>query len=117
MVMVIVFFFLSNENLEKDQGATRLGATGPRGKSASERVSEREGCRGFQRFSEVFRSFQRSSEVVRGFQSSSQRPSQRQISLSEALGPVAPSRVAPWAFSKQWETHFLTTRRSAAPVN
>ena len=26
----------------------------------------------------------------------SQRPSQRQISLSEALGPVAPSRVAPW---------------------
>ena len=34
-------------------------------------------------------------DVFRGFQRSSQRPSQRQISLSEALGPVAPNRVAP----------------------
>ena len=29
-------------------------------------------------------------------QRSSQRPSQRQISLSEPLSPVAPNRVAPW---------------------
>ena len=43
--------------------------------------------RGFQRFSEVLRG------VFRGFQRSSQRPSQGQI-------PVAPHRVAPWAFSK-----------------
>ena len=49
-----------------------------REKSASERVSEREG---FHRLSEVF-------------QRSSQRPSQRQISLPEALSPVAPNRVA-----------------------
>ena len=59
-----------------------MRATGPR---ASEReiclrgVSEREG---FQRFAEIF-------------QRSSQRPSQRQTSLSEALSPVAPNRVAP----------------------
>ena len=42
-----------------------------RGKSASERVSERiserEGFRGFQRFSEVFRGFERFLEVFRGF--------------------------------------------------
>ena len=37
----------------------------------------------------------------RGFQRSSQRPSQRQISLSEALSPVAPNRVAPWTYSKR----------------
>ena len=56
----------------------RIGATGLRAserKSASERVSEREGfqrfCRGFERF---FRGFQR---FLRGFQRSSQRPSQR----------------------------------------
>ena len=54
-----------------------------RGKPASARVSERFSEReDFQRFPEVF-------------QRSSQRPSQRQISLSEALSPVAPSRVAP----------------------
>ena len=35
-----------------------------RGKFASERVSEREGC---QRFSEVFRGFQRFSEAFRDF--------------------------------------------------
>ena len=52
-----------------------MGATGQplRGKSASERVSQREG---FQRF-------------FRG------PPSQRQSSLSEALSPVALNRVAP----------------------
>ena len=43
---------------------------------------------GFQRFSE-------------GFQRSSQRPSQRQISLSGALGPVAPIPVAPQSFSNR----------------
>ena len=48
--------------------------------------------RGFQRFLEAFRGFQR---VFRDFQRSSQRPSERQISLSEALSPVAPHRVAP----------------------
>ena len=98
----------------------RIGATGLRAserKSASERVSEWEGfqrfLRGFERFLEVFRDFERFSEVfrgferffrgfqrfVRGFQRSSQRPSQRQISLSEALSPVAPNRVAPWTFA------------------
>ena len=43
--------------LQEFQGATRLGATGEvlRGKSASERVSEREGFRGFQSFLEVLR--------------------------------------------------------------
>ena len=48
--------------------------------------------RGFQSFLEVFRDFQSFS---RGFQRSSQRPSQREISLSEDLSPVAPNRVAP----------------------
>ena len=71
-----------------------IGATGLR-------ASEKEIClweglweggfsevfRGFQRFLEVSRGFQR---FFRGFQSSSQRPSQRQISLSEALSLVAP---------------------------
>ena len=42
--------------------------------------------------SEVFRDF---SEVFRDFSEASQRPSQRQISLSEALSLVAPIRVAP----------------------
>ena len=32
----------------------------------------------------------------------SRRPSQRQISLSEPLRPVAPNRVAPWTFSEEW---------------
>ena len=58
---------------EEFKGATRLGAIVAwevlRGKSASERVSERtserDGFRAFQRFSEVF---QRFSEVFRGFQ-------------------------------------------------
>ena len=35
------------------------------------------------------------SGIFQSFQRSSQRPSQRQISLSEALSPVAPNRVAP----------------------
>ena len=34
----------------------------------------------------------------------SQRPSQRQISLSEALGPVAPNRVSPWTLSEIYRT-------------
>ena len=73
-----------------------------RGKPPSERVSEREV---FQRFLEVFRGF---SEVLRGLQRfleafrvflegcqrSSRRPSQRKISVSEALSLVAPNRVA-----------------------
>ena len=62
-------------------------------KSASERGSLRGSVfRGFQRFLRVFRGIQR---FFRGFQRSSQRPSQRQIFLSEALSLVAPSRVAP----------------------
>ena len=44
----------------------------------------------------VFRGFQKILEVFRGLQRPFQTPFQRQISLSEALGPVAPSRVAPW---------------------
>ena len=54
----------------------------------------------FQRFFEVFRGSQSLLEVFRvffrgfrffgDFQRSSQRPSQRQISLSEPLSPVAP---------------------------
>ena len=53
--------------------------------------------RGFKRFSEVlFKRFLRGLQrFLRGFQRSSQRPSQRQISLSEALSPVVPIRVAP----------------------
>ena len=66
-----------------------------RGKSASERVSERtserEGFRGFQRFLEVFRGFERFSEV---FQRPSQRPSQSAIFLSE-LRVVLPLIVLP----------------------
>ena len=62
--------------------------------------------RGFQRFSRFLEDFHRFSEIlrgfqrfVRGFQRSSQRPSERQISLSEALSPASPYRVAPWTFS------------------
>ena len=43
-------------------------------------------------FQEVFKGFR---EICRGFQRSSQRPSQRQIFLSDTLGPVAPNRAAP----------------------
>ena len=91
---------LIGESLRDDT----IGATGPR-------ASEREIClwegnlRGSQRgrfcrdFSEVFRGFKRFlrgfQRFLRGFQRSSQRPSQRQTSLSEALGPVAPIRVVP----------------------
>ena len=57
-------------------------------KSASERVSEREG---FQRFSEVFRGFQRFSEVFRGFQRFSEVLSE---TLSDADFPLRGS-VAP----------------------
>ena len=93
--------------------ATRLGATGRR---ASEReICLWEGLRedlregGLQRFSEVFSGFQRVfRDILRGFQRfsgifqrPSQRPSQRQISLSEALRPVAPNHGAPWTFSKR----------------
>ena len=81
-----------------------------RGKSASQKVSKMvfvwegfsEVFRGFERFLEVFRGFQRFQKLFRGFKDffrsfrrSSQRPSQRQISSSEALSPVAPNRVAP----------------------
>ena len=62
-------------------GIHSLGATGRevlRGRSASERVSQREGFRGFSL--EVFRGFQRCFEV---FQRPSQRPSQSAIFLSE----------------------------------
>ena len=63
-----------------------------RGKSASERVSEREG---FQRFSEVFRGFHRFLEVLRGFSESPPgTPSECHFPL-RVLGPVAPNRVAP----------------------
>ena len=61
--------------LGESLSGNRIGATGLRAserKSASERVSEREGfqrfSRGFERLLEVFRGF---SEVFRGFQSSS----------------------------------------------
>ena len=70
-----------------------------RGKSASERVSERiserEGFGGFQRFSEVFRGFQRFLEVFRGFSETlSESLSERHFPLRVA-GCVAPDRVAP----------------------
>ena len=95
-------------------GATGLGAS--ERKSASERVSEREGfqrfLRGFERVLEVFRGFERFSEVLRGFQSflrgfqrfwrgfqrSSQRPSQRQIS-SQRLSVLLPLIVLPLELS------------------
>ena len=51
---------------------------------------------GFQRLLDVFRGYQRFLEVLRDFQRPSQRSCQRQTSLSEALLPVAPNRVAPW---------------------
>ena len=74
--------------------------------------------RGFRRFSEVFRGFKRLlrgfQRFLRGFQRFSQRPSQRQISLSEALGPVAPIRVAPWTFAKFW---ILRWRRISAVLD
>ena len=70
-----------------------------RGKSASERVSEREGCR---KFSEVFRDFQRLSEifrdiseVVRDFSEGFRDPFRGRFPSQRLLGPVAPDRVAP----------------------
>ena len=63
-----------------------------RGKSASERVSERKGFQRLQRFLEVFRGFRDFSEVVRG---PLRYPLRGQISLSEALSPVAPNRAVP----------------------
>ena len=83
------------------------------GKSASERVSERVSERASERegFKRIFRGFQRLLEVVevyRDFQRFSEgfqrffrgfsellSPSQRQISLLEALSSVSPNRVAP----------------------
>ena len=61
-----------------------------RGKSASERWVFQSFS---ESFSEVFRGF--FQKVFQSFQRSSQRHSQRQISLSEALSPVAPNSVAP----------------------
>ena len=52
------------------------------GKSASERVSEREG---FQRFLEVSRGFQRFSEIFQRF---------AEVLSETLLSPVAPNRVA-----------------------
>ena len=52
-------------------------------------------CR-MKRFSEVFRGFQ---SFCRGFQRSFQRPSQRQISLSEAISSVAPKSCCPLELS------------------
>ena len=76
----------------------RIGATGLRAserKSASERVSEREGFQRFLRgFERVFRGF----EVLRGFQRSSQRPSQRQIS-SQRLSVLLPLIMLPLELS------------------
>ena len=88
---------------QHDQGQQGLEVL--RGKSASERVSERiserEGFRGFQRFCKVLRGFQRFLEVSRGFerfsevfQRPSQRPSQSAIFLSE-LRVVLPLIVLP----------------------
>ena len=55
--------------------------------------------RGFSEVSEVFRGFQSLfrgfQRFFRRFQRSSQRPSQRQMSLSEALSLVSPNRAAP----------------------
>ena len=121
---------LTTPRIGESLRGNRIGATGLRASerkiSASERVSERSlwegdfqsffrdlkrflevlrGFRGFQSFSEVFRDF---SE---GFQRSSQRPSQRQISFSEALSLVAPIRVAPWTFSNyhpSWSVQSIT---------
>ena len=74
---------------------------GNRGKSASERVSEREGFRGFQSFSEVFRGQERFPEVFRGlqrflevFRGFSQTLSEFHFPLRVA-GRVAPNRVTP----------------------
>ena len=84
---------------ERSRGNTNRGNRPEvlRGKSASERVSEREG---FQRFSEVlFRCFQRSSEVFRGFQRFFRGPLSEPLSECHfplrVAGPVAPNRVAP----------------------
>ena len=38
---------------------------------------------------------------------SSQRPSQRQISLSEPLSPVDPNRIAPWSFSYKTSSYMF----------
>ena len=64
---------------QQDEGQQDLES--PRGKSSSERVSER------------------TSEPLRGFQRSSRRPSQRKVFLSETLGPGAPHRGNPKSYS------------------
>ena len=56
-----------------------------------ERVSEREGFRGFQRFLEVFQMF---SEFLRRFQRFFRAPLRVPFPLRVA-GPVAPNHVAP----------------------
>ena len=101
----------------KSLRGNRIGATGLRAserKSASERVSEREGfqrfLRGFERFSEVLRGFQRFlrgfQRFLRGFQRSSQRPSQRQIS-SQRLSALLPPIVLPLELSPKSEEREL----------
>ena len=111
---------------ERVQGATEWGQKDReplRGKSASERVSERVSerkgfqrvCRGFQRYSEVFRGFQRLLEVFRDFsevlrdfsevfRGPLRDPLRGRFPSQEALSPVSPDRVAPWTFSKLWLT-------------
>ena len=94
-----------------------LNAAGP---SASEReICLWEGLRegvfsevfiGFQRFFVVFRGFQRFfSEIFRG----PLRDPLRGRFPSQALGLVAPNRVAPWTFSN---TCWLNQRQKAIPV-
>ena len=80
-----------------DQGQQAREAL--RGKSASERfserVSEREGFRGVQRFLEVLRGFQRFLGVFRGFSKAlSETLSECHFPL-RVVGRVAPNRVAP----------------------
>ena len=56
----------------------------------------------FQRFWEVFRGFERFSEFFERFSEIFERFSEvLSETLSEALSPVAPNRVAPWTFSNR----------------
>ena len=97
-------------SLQEFEGATRLGATRPatlRGKWHSERVSERAFEKPLKTSKNLWTPLKTSQALSKPLktsenlwnppsQRSSQRPSQRQICLSEHLSPVAPNRVAPW---------------------
>ena len=63
-----------------------------RGKSASERVSEREGFQKFSELLEVLRGFERFSE---GFSEALSEPLSECHFPLRVAGPVAPNRVAP----------------------